>query len=283
MRQSGRGARGCVWRDVSRAPVCGSFEYNKSRVANTDGTVVSCFRAERPISTAASILVPLYHPSSRQVPSAPSLREVAAMPCAGGKLFTHLRGIGWSVSNADSDAKLSKNLKRLWPTCSKSQAAWSKPFPNLVWAGVPAPAPAPAPATATAPAPALVPAAAAFADSAEPAPTPASIPGPAPVPTPACVYACAHGRVRVARAESESRCPARARAGLPPCDDAELVVGRHHGRHADRAAREGQRESRDGRAAACRGCGSSRARRSARGRCSRARRRARDRAFRGAS
>ena len=61
MRQSGRGARGCVWRDVSRAPVCGSFEYNKPRVANTDGTVVCCSRAERPLLTVSSILVWRYH------------------------------------------------------------------------------------------------------------------------------------------------------------------------------------------------------------------------------
>ena len=114
------------------------------------------------------------------------------MPCSGAALYTYLRSLGWNVSNIDSDAKLSKNLKRVWPAASysKSHVAWSMPFPNLVWIGVPAPAPAPAPTP---------PSVAALVDSAEPAPAPAVaavpalaptvapalVPGPEPVSTPA--------------------------------------------------------------------------------------------------
>ena len=142
--------------------------------------------------TVSSTLNRLCDSPPRQVPSKPSLEHVALMPCARGQLFLYLRARGWSYehSNARNDRDLCRILPRIFSSKPKWHVAWSKPFPNLVWVGVPAPAPAPAPTP---------PSAAALADSAEPAPAPAVaavpalapavapalVPGPAPISTPA--------------------------------------------------------------------------------------------------
>ena len=80
-------------------------------------------------------------------------------------------------ASSRSDRELGRKLHRLFQHPSSS-SAWSKPFPNLVWVGVPAPAPAPTP-----------PSAAALANSAEPAPAPAvaAVPALAPTVAPALV------------------------------------------------------------------------------------------------
>ena len=143
--------------------------------------------------------------ANRLVHSQPSLRlttspgseQAIARTCGADALcpraaFLYLRARGWSYehSNARNDRDLCRTLPRIFSSKPKWHVAWSKPFPNLVWVGVPAPAPAPAPTP---------PSAAALANSAEPAPAPAVaavpalapavapalVPGPAPISAPA--------------------------------------------------------------------------------------------------
>ena len=110
-------------------------------------------------------------PTTAPPPVARSLatRSLATRSCA-----TRSRN-----ASSRSGRELGRKLHRLFQH-PPSSSAWSKPFPNLVWVGVPAPAPAPAPTP---------PSAAALANSAEPAPAPAvaAVPALAPAVAPALV------------------------------------------------------------------------------------------------
>ena len=192
--------------------------------------------------TVSSTLNRLCDSPPRQVPSKPSLEHVALMPCARGQLFLYLRARGWSYEYSSNDARNDRDLCRILPRIFSSKpkwhVAWSKPFPNLVWVGVPAPAPAPAPTP---------PSAAALANSTEPAPAPAvaAVPALAPAVAPARsrasthIGACARARVRVAPAESSGgNHPKPAGDGPPTIGDAREHVGRARSRDAHSAARE---------------------------------------------